>query len=104
MTSIQRRAWSAIIDRDQGLCICGKPANQIHHIIARSHCSTRRGGPDWLWQERNLISLCPACHSSAHNYEARVSHLAHLAETWGYKYIGAPWQEYLSAEPVLIAA
>lgn len=48
--------WRAYaLKRDGGICReCGAPANEVHHILAKS-----KGGSD---HPDNLISLCSACH------------------------------------------
>ena len=50
--------WRAYaLKRDNGICQgskCGKPANEVHHILPKS-----RGGSD---HPDNLISLCTSCH------------------------------------------
>ncbi len=100
MTPVQKRVWTAVIERDEGLCICGIAASQVHHIVPRS-----RGAANWVWQAFNMLCLCPVCHGKAHTRQARIDMLAHLAEKFGYVYVGkSPFGEYLSAEPVLVAA
>jgi hypothetical protein len=57
--------WSQIIrKRNNGLCeVCGKPAQNSHHIISRKYLALR-------WDLHNGINLCISCHvfgkNSAH--------------------------------------
>lgn len=51
-------------ERDNGLCVlCGAPAEQVHHIVFRSH-----GGTHDL---NNLACLCRVCHEMAHGVDAK---------------------------------
>jgi len=54
-----------VLMRDRFLCVkCGKPAEEVHHII---HLS-----PDNIWNPeitmdpQNLVSLCKDCHFAEH--------------------------------------
>lgn len=54
-----RRVSAVVRKRDGGKCrACGKPGNQIHHIVYRSH-----GGKDVA---SNLILTCSRCHAAIH--------------------------------------
>lgn len=56
----------AVIKRDNGLCVlCGSQANDVHHIIFRSH-----GGKDDV---NNCVCLCRECHELAHGLHKYVS-------------------------------
>lgn len=88
MTPKQRELWQAVIDRDRGICQdCGRPGSEVHHILSR------------IWEERNLLVLCPHCHrmkgkgAGAHTHEARKRHLRYLRDRYDYSYDG----KYLSA-------
>ena len=65
MGIIDKKLREHIIERDDGLCrVCGRQANDIHHIMFKSHV-----GAD---NEKNLIALCRECHEWAHNYETHA--------------------------------
>lgn len=49
---------------------CGKKANDIHHIVYRSHV-----GKDEI---SNLIALCRDCHNDAHNCKISKEKLIEL--------------------------
>lgn len=51
---ITERLRLQIWDRQAGLCMCGKPATEIHHLIKRS-----QGGKDNI---ENLEARCWECH------------------------------------------
>lgn len=63
-------------ERDNGLCVlCGQPANDVHHVIFRSH-----GGQDEL---SNVVCLCRQCHEMAHGahaIEVREKLIEHMKE------------------------
>ena len=47
--------------RDNYLCVvCGKPADEVHHI---KHYSD---SPELGLTDSNLVSLCHACHNKQH--------------------------------------
>lgn len=53
------RVRSNVVERDRLRCRgCGKPGEEVHHIIFRSH-----GGKD---EEGNLVTICRNCHNQAH--------------------------------------
>ena len=54
------------IERDNGLCICGRIATETHHIMLRSHSGNN--------SVENLISLCGACHIAIHKNEKAGYH------------------------------
>lgn len=48
-----------VVERDRLRCRgCGKPGEEVHHIIFRSH-----GGKD---EPNNLVTICRNCHNQAH--------------------------------------
>ena len=54
-----------VAERDNYSCVlCGCPANDVHHVIFRSH-----GGPDDI---NNCVCLCRPCHEMAHGTNARL--------------------------------
>ena len=54
---LDKMVREVIYERDGGQCMyCGKPGNNVHHIVGRRNRSTR-------WFEPNLITLCPSCHT-----------------------------------------
>lgn len=54
-----RDATAIVRQRDGGKCrSCGKPGNQAHHIVYKSH-----GGKD---VESNLLWACDLCHKLIH--------------------------------------
>ena len=82
----QKRIWSAVIERDGGMCQdCGRPACEVHHIASR-----RR---PWAWCAENMITLCLGCHRGAHTHAARVRHLRLLRERYGYEH-DERWMEW----------
>lgn len=53
------KSCAIVRKRDGGKCrACGKPGNQAHHVVYRSH-----GGKD---EPRNLIYVCTGCHQAIH--------------------------------------
>ena len=90
----------AVIERDGACCVeCGSPDFEVHHIVSRSHYGANREAD--CWSVKNMLLLCQTCHrlgnkqAGAHTHEARVRHLAMLAELYGYEYDEAPWSEYI---------
>lgn len=68
---IKPKVKEAVQNRDNGRCvICKSPGIPNAHFIARSH-----GG---LGVEKNIVTLCPACHMAYDNgskrreYEDRI--------------------------------
>lgn len=62
MQTKRKQAYYEAATRDMNLCqICGQQANDVHHIVFRSH-----GGDDI---PQNLICLCRTHHDMAHNDE-----------------------------------
>ena len=58
------RAYKEVAIRDNNMCqVCGAVANDIHHIVFRSH-----GGDDI---PENLICLCRHHHDQAHKDERK---------------------------------
>jgi len=60
-TTLKNKAdklWSQIIRaKNKGRCeVCGKPANNPHHIISRKNLALR-------WDVRNGCLLCSGCHT-----------------------------------------
>jgi hypothetical protein len=60
-TTLKNKAdklWSQIIRaKNKGRCeVCGKPANNPHHIISRKNLTLR-------WDVRNGCLLCSGCHT-----------------------------------------
>ena len=56
---MRKKVYEIVAERDDYLCrVCGRKANDVHHIIFRSH-----GGKD---EPDNLICLCRQCHEAAH--------------------------------------
>ena len=56
-----------ILRRDKYLCRCGRPAEEVHHII---HLSPENiNDPSITMNPANLISLCKACHFEEHKGE-----------------------------------
>lgn len=53
--------------------ICGKPANDIHHIHRRSEFGTKT--KDEQDKIENLIALCRDCHDKAHANELTKEYL-----------------------------
>lgn len=62
MQTKRKQAYYEAVQRDLSLCqICGKQANDVHHIVFRSH-----GGAD---MPENLICLCREHHEMVHKDE-----------------------------------
>jgi 5-methylcytosine-specific restriction endonuclease McrA len=51
------------------ICLCGAPAEQVHHWLYRQHV-TRHGGD--LDDRRNLVGLCYDCHRRHHSRHAVI--------------------------------
>lgn len=90
----------AVIERDDSRCVeCGSPEYEVHHLCPRASFGKKRQAD--CWAVKNMLLLCPTCHrlgnkqAGAHTHEARVIHLAMLAERYGYEYNEAPWSEYV---------
>lgn len=81
---IPARARKRVRERDNNQCqYCGRPGEQLHHIIFRSHAS-----PRWVHDERNLVLLCRECHDRAHNHKIWRKHW----EIWQMRRFGTEWQ------------
>ena len=48
-------------------CLCGEPAEQLHHVVYQQHVR-KRGGD--LGDERNFLPLCYECHRRHHSRHA----------------------------------
>ena len=75
-----------MLERDNELCICGKQAEETHHIVHR-----RRAEKALIWRLENMISLCWLCHQAANSKKVKRGHLEYLRETFGYEYVEQPW-------------
>lgn len=80
--------------RDNWTCLrCGKPGDDVHEIVPRSHF-----GPETkaviCFQPKNMCVLCRSCHGKVHNPKGRKLLLAIMAQTYGYDYRRDPWREY----------
>jgi len=80
-----RLRW-AVLDRDEGLCLCGKIAQAVHHVVHRGRASKKL-----VWREANMLSLCNSCHDKANSKKAKREHLEYLREEFGYEYVAQPW-------------
>jgi 5-methylcytosine-specific restriction endonuclease McrA len=62
------KQWQGIRDyilkRDNYICICGKPANEVHHITWLTNKNIN--DPMISSGDKNLISLCRGCHCEIH--------------------------------------
>lgn len=88
MTEKQQRLWARVVRRDGGVCVvCGRAANEVHHIISRRFVGA--------WRVKNMVSLCSVCHSQAHNRKARVWLLKRLQVLYGYDYSDAMFEVYI---------
>jgi len=75
---LQTKEWKDLrrtcLERDKRVCRkCGKPANQVHHIIPFN-----KGGKDEL---TNTISLCKKHHAIADNTYFKYG-LTSMAKIW----------------------
>lgn len=51
-------------ERDNGLCVlCGRRADDVHHIIFRSQLGTS--------EVNNLVCLCSECHMKSHGIKSK---------------------------------
>lgn len=67
------KVWQAtrqyILTRDRGLCrICGKPAEEVHHIVHLTPASM--GDISITLNPDNLIAVCRDCHFDIHRQDA----------------------------------
>ena len=57
--------WAAkrayVMKRDGGLCRCGAPAEQVHHLTYR-----RVRPPNFSERMSDLVAICIPCHRRAH--------------------------------------
>lgn len=76
---------AAVIERDGGVCQdCGGVGTCVHHVISRRY--------EGAWAERNMLTLCEACHLRAHTKRARRRHLEMLERLHGYEYSDGLWR------------
>jgi len=69
-----------ILKRDNYLCRCGRPAEEVHHI---THLTPENiGDPKITMNPENLVSLCKACHFEEHKGE----HAKGRANAQAYEY------------------
>ena len=80
-----------VLERDRQLCICGRYADVVHHIVHRGKATE-----DLIWREENMICLCNDCHDKANATEAKRGHLEYLRERYGYEYTERPWKGLLA--------
>ena len=81
-------------ERDQRMCIrCGKPADDIAHIVPRWRIGKRN------YEEKhalkNLCCLCRDCHKATHTFNGRKELLNILRERHGYDYSTGGAARYL---------
>ena len=75
-----RRVRARVLRRDRFLCReCARygvnaPASVVHHVWPTDDF------PQWAWDERIMISLCPACHERMH--ERSSGALSDAGERW----------------------
>lgn len=97
----------AVIERDDSLCICGREAADVHHILGRSDCKGWKNLPEplksaWPHVPMNMICLCKAGHRWAHDAtrHSRPLLLAYLWAAFGDKiWEGKTIREWLSRPP-----
>lgn len=58
-TRLQKILRESIIERDGGVCFCGKQATQLHHITYKSHSGNNTA--------YNLICVCNHHHFIIHS-------------------------------------
>ena len=75
----------AVLMRDRYLCChCGKPAEEVHHII---HLSPENIGDISITLNMdNLVSLCKDCHFEEHRGEHGRGRAKHEGETYNYTF------------------
>lgn len=83
-----KAAQRAVAARDEETCLaCGKPADDIAHVLPRRWKSIRA-------EERNLVALCRDCHTDLETVAGRTMLLQLLATTYGYEYEDEPYRSY----------
>jgi len=86
--------FEAVRRRDRGLCFsCGKPGEEIHHIVSRSLFTKGDKSRD---EERNLCLLCRKCHSESHCLNARRKLIQAMEKRHGYAYEDGRFRQYVS--------
>jgi 5-methylcytosine-specific restriction endonuclease McrA len=84
---IPKRVRQAVYDRDEGVCqMCGRPTQNIHHIIGGGMGRRR------CHHIANLITLCdfpydPNCHDQTHRGK-RSEELQQWCENWSRERYG----------------
>lgn len=83
-----------VIARDTDLdgnvrCVrCGGLADDVHEIIPRSHFGKSESLQARLFDIKNRVCLCRACHTEVHNNIGRKELLLKLQSLHGYEYDG----------------
>ena len=75
-----------VLERDACLCVCGRYADVVHHVIHR-----RQASEELIWREANMLSLCNECHDKANATKMKREHLEYLRERFDYEYEEQPW-------------
>ena len=71
-TAAVKKYWDWLSD----ICVCGRVAEQVHHII--HICSQRITGDDWL-----VVKLCADCHVNGNESVHRLGGEAQYLECHG---------------------
>lgn len=96
MGKIDKRLYDEL-ERFGYICpLCNaRRVEEVHHIVPRSHTSTRRE-PPWLNDVRNIIALCSRCHNNfGQTKHGRRLCIAVKQRRWpSLNYNEFPWGEY----------
>jgi len=83
---VSRPQWTRqlerdVIERDDKSCInCGRPAADIHHIVARRGKKYSKK----VWRIENMCCICRDCHVDGQTVWMRVQLLQRMQVLYGY--------------------
>jgi 5-methylcytosine-specific restriction endonuclease McrA len=65
------RQWAAAA-RVSRCAVCNRQAHHGHHIIYKQHLRKREDADERLWDLRNHLPVCAACHAKHHSAFERI--------------------------------
>ncbi len=62
----RREQYLLAVERDSGLCECGRPGADVHHVYGRG-----REAGDWREHHEQLRCVCRECHPHGYRKDER---------------------------------
>ena len=94
-SELEKQTKEFVLNREKSRCIlCRKIGVHVHEIVPRSRFGKLRA--HILFDVKNRVCLCPACHSEAHNFDTRKHLLEILTARYNYTYIESEFERYFN--------